>query len=172
MENSSRSCGCIFWIIIIVAITGWYFLSGTSNNSSNSSGSNSQTNRDASLTAQALPQNGAILNGTSDGSAGIEISAPSGASAYAKIKTSSGNTVVGFFIRSGSTAQVNVPPGIYSVQFATGETWYGKSDCFGSGTSYGQDKDVSLGYGDVMTYRLQRSSGGNFSPDSLKASDF
>ena len=90
-----------------------------------------------------------------------------------KLKDSSARTVVGFFVRSGSSAQVRVPEGTYSVQFAMGETWYGKKKCFGEGTtSYGQDKGVELGYGDVITYTLRYTPSGNFSMESLDASQF
>jgi len=129
-------------------------------------------NADASLTAQAEPGNGAILAGSSYGDAGVQVTASPDASAYVKVKDMAGNTKVGFFVRSGSTAEVRVPTGTYSVQFASGETWYGNSDCFGSKTSYGQDGGVTLRYGDIITYKLQRSTNGNFSMGSLDESEF
>ena len=89
-----------------------------------------------------------------------------------KVKDMSGRTVVGFYVSSGSTAEAYVPEGTYSVQFATGETWYGKSKRFGSKTSYGQDNSLSLGYGDMITYTLQRTTNGNFSMQSLNESQF
>lgn len=134
--------------------------------------SGGSSNADANLKPQSEPSNGAVLTGNSNGNAGVQVTAAPGESAYVKVKNISGGTAVGFFVRSGSTAQVNVPPGTYAVQFATGETWYGSSDCFGSRTSYGQDKSVALGNGDVVTYTLQRSSNGNFAPSQLNGSDF
>ena len=134
-----------------------------------SSGSN---NADANLQAQAEPSNGAILTGSSNGNAGVRVTAAPGESAYVKVKSAYGGTAVGFFVRSGSTAEALVPAGNYSVQFASGETWYGSSDCFGSRTSYGQDPNVSLGPGDVITYSLQQSTTGNFHMNSLNGSDF
>ena len=84
----------------------------------------------------------------------------------------SGYTVVGFFVSSGSTAEIYVPEGTYSIQFAMGDTWYGKNNCFGNNTSYGQDASISLGYGEVVTYSLQRTPSGNFSMQSLNSSQF
>ena len=129
-------------------------------------------NADANLKAQAEPSNGAVLTGSSNGNAGVKVTTAPGESAYVKVKNLSGGTTVGFYVRSGSTAEVSVPAGTYSVQFATGETWYGAANCFGSKTSYGQDKSVALVNGDVVAYTLQRSSGGNFSMNPLNGSVF
>ena len=127
---------------------------------------------DENLTPQSEPANGAILNGTSSGQAAVRVTTAPGESAYVKVKSMSGGTAVGFYVRSGSTAEAYVPAGTYDVQFASGETWYGTSDCFGSKTSYGQDKGVALADGDRVSYTLQRSTSGNFSMGSLDSSDF
>lgn len=126
---------------------------------------------DENLVEKTMPSNGAILNGSNGGSSYVEVSA-SNANAYVKVKTSSGTTVVGFFVRSNSTARVSVAPGSYSIQFACGEKWYGNTLCFGSKTSYGQDPNVTLGYGEGVTYSLQLTANGNFSMGQLSASDF
>lgn len=149
-------------IILVISIVGCMLVACSGGSS----------NADSKLKAQSEPANGAVLTGSSNGNAGVQVTAAPGESAYVKVKKTSGNTVVGFFVRSGSTAEVRVPSGTYSVQFATGDTWYGSSDCFGSKTSYGQDKSVSLGDGDVITYSLQKSSNGNFNMSSLNGSEF
>lgn len=161
-KQSSRCYPLVITIILAMGLVGCMVL-GCSGGSGNA---------DANLKAQAEPSNGAVLTGSSGGNAAVKVTAAPGESAYVKVKGMSGGTAVGFFVRSGSTAQVSVPPGTYSVQFATGETWYGAANCFGSKTSYGQDKSVSLGNGDVVTYTLQRSTGGNFSMNPLNGSDF
>ena len=164
MVRSKKSIiGLASLIVLVVAIVGCTMYGCSSSKSSKT---------DANLTARSEPSNGSILDGSSSGGAGIKVTASSDASAYVKVKTKSGKTVVGFYVRAGKSAEVSIPAGTYSVQFAMGSTWYGSSDCFGSSTSYGQDSNVSLGNGEVMTYRLQRSTSGNFQMGSLKGSDF
>ena len=143
---------------------------GGSSGGSGGSPGRSQLNPDASLTEQPMPSNGEILNGSSYGDAGVGVTA-SNTDAYVKVKDSSG-TVVGFFVRSGQTAEAYFAPGTYDVQFAMGTTWYGLDHLFGSKTSYGQDRGVTLGYGELMSYDLRLSASGNFSMDSLSGSDF
>jgi hypothetical protein len=122
--------------------------------------------------SETPPYNGEVLDGSSGGDAAVQVNTAPGESAYVKVKDMSGRTVVGFYMSSGSTAEAYVPEGTYSVQFATGETRYGKSKRFGSKTSYGQDNSLSLGYGDTITYTLQRTTNGNFSMQSLNESQF
>lgn len=189
MAGSSKSSGCLVWIVIIAVIIIAPTVLGD-NDSGGSSGSNTgsatqttQTNNatqntytptdpDANLTPKTLPQNGKVLNGSEGGYAGVKVTASYGENAYVKVKDAQGKTVVGFFVRAGSTAQVYVPEGTYTVQFAMGDTWYGKKKCFGSKTAYGQDEGVSLGYGDLITYTLQKTTSGNFSMQSLDESQF
>lgn len=127
---------------------------------------------DANLVEQPLPENGAILDGVSDGYAGVGINASPEENVYVKIKDPSGYTVVGFFVTAGSSAEVYVPEGTYSAQFASGTTWYGPNDCFGSKTSYGQDDNLVLGYGEMVTYTLELSPSGNFSLGQLNGAEF
>lgn len=146
---------------------------GSSKSSSSSSASSSaSSSTSSSAKAQSQPANGTILDGSSNGNAGVEVHASSDASVYVKVKTTSGSTVVGFYVRAGSTASVDVPTGTYNIQFASGKTWYGTSGVFGSGTSYGQDPSVTLDYGDVIEYTLQPVSNGNFAMSSLDGSRF
>lgn len=172
MSDASDKNGCwdvistiIGAIIILVLFTG--LSKGCSSSSDESSSSNTSTK---GYTAQATPQNGAVLSGSSRGDAAVRISA-SNANAYVKIKKSN-RTVVSFFVRSGSTAEVNISPDTYSVQFALGDTWYGTTACFGDDTSYGQDEKATIKYGEILSYDLKRSSTGNFSMQKLDASEF
>ena len=41
-----------------------------------------------------------------------------------------------FFVRSGETAAVRVPIGVYELRFAAGEKWYGEEYLFGPETAY------------------------------------
>ena len=180
MARSSGNAGCFIYVVIFVVVIAITMVSVPSGNSNQSkSGAATQTNTagsaknpDANLTPQTPPGNGAILNGSEGGNAGVQVSAAPETNAYVKVKDASGYTVVGFYVSSGSTAQVHVPEGNYSVQFALGGTWYGMGNIFGSRTSFGQDGNVSLGDGDMITYSLQVTAGGNFSMQSLDGSQF
>jgi hypothetical protein len=39
-------------------------------------------------------------------------------------------------VRSGETASVNVPLGVYKIKIASGEKWYGSNKMFGPQTHY------------------------------------
>ena len=184
----SGNGGGFFKLIGVIAIIALLIMFGNSNSGgSGNTSSNTHTSQssstyqgstttsadpDAKLTPQTRPQTGTILDGSEGGYAGVQVNAAPNASAYVKVKDMSGYTVVGFFVNAGSNAQIYVPEGTYNIQFAMGETWYGKSNRFGSKTSFGQDSSVSLGYGDVITYTLQPTSSGNFSMQSLDGSQF
>ena len=158
---------CILVLAIIVALA----FAGCGSSSSGRSKSDMLQSLDAYAQTTA-PSNGAILDGSSSGNSGIEVKAPSSKSVYVKVVKTSGSTQVGFYVAAGNTASVNVPSGSYAVHFAIGQTWYGKSNRFGNDTSYGQDNSLSLGSGDVMSYTLSVSSGGNWNMGSLSASNF
>lgn len=186
MCSSRKSVLMVLIAVIVVATVGITMLgcSSSSNTNKPSTNQTTQTNNnatnnanvpkdpDANLTAQTPPENGAILDGYESGYCAVEVNASPSSNAYVKVKDESGDTVVGFFVSAGSTASAYVPEGVYSVQFAMGQTWYGQDDCFGSKTSYGQDDDLFLEYGDVVTYTLQLSSSGNFTMGALNANEF
>ncbi len=52
-----------------------------------------------------------------------------------------GDKVVCFYVRGNSTATVDVPSGVYELKMASGSTWYGEKDYFGTYTSYSKDPD-------------------------------
>ena len=190
MTSSSNSKRRLIWMALIAVLVAVPMVFGcspsggssksnannntqtTQTNKAQQQNTNKPTNPDANLTPQTPPYTGEVLDGSSGGDAAVKVNTAPGANAYVKVKDMSGRTVVGFYVSSGSTAEAYVPEGTYSVQFATGETWYGKSKRFGNKTSYGQDNSLSLGYGDMITYTLQRTTNGNFSMQSLNESQF
>ena len=176
MNASTKTRKHILAIACAVAMVAALALAGCGSYGSSSSGGSRSGSSSSSSSpapqAQTLPSNGHIFSGSSTGDAGIEITAASSESCWAKVYTSSGKLQISFFIRAGKTVYVDVPAGTYTIHFATGKTWYGTGDKFGSGTSYGQDKSVRIDSGYYMTYTLQASSGGNWSPSSLDASNF
>lgn len=188
-SSSNGSGGCLWIVVIIVGLLVWGGIgnnshsnntvpSSTSSSSSSIASSNNtkaytsnNANSKPKLKAKKKPKNGAILSGSSHGYSGVRVKTSTGTCAYVKVKNG-GKTLVSFFVRGGSSAEVRVPTGTYSVQFATGSKWYGKKHRFGESTSYGQDKSVTLGYGQQISYTLERVSNGNFSMSALDGSEF
>ena len=154
--------------LVIAATLG---LAACSSGSSSSSSSGSKSS-DSNLTPQSLPSNGYIFSGNSSGSSSIEVKASSSESCWVKVYTSSGKLQISFFVQAGKTATVNVPSGTYSIHFASGKTWYGKSNLFGSKTAYGQDKSVTIQSGYILSYSLTSTTSGNWSMGSLDSSNF
>ena len=155
-------------IMAAFALCACYSSSGSSSSKSSSSSSSSSS----APAEQSLPANGHIFAGSESGTAGIEVTAPSSQSCWCKVLTTSGKTQISFFIRAGKTVHLDIPAGTYNIHFACGSKWYGTTNRFGDGTSYGQDKSVTIDSGYYMTYTLQASSNGNWSMSGLSANDF
>ena len=52
------------------------------------------------------------------------------------VDANSGLFVLKVFVRSGETAELDVPIGTYIIKYAAGKTWYGEGRLFGPGTIY------------------------------------
>lgn len=146
------------FILIIVAIVN---------------GMTEDANLDAGLTPVTEPQSGTILSGKEvyDGSE-ITIHAASGDSCVVKLKTRSGTERISFYVRAGDTVTVGVPAEYLYVYFASGDTWYGKTDLFGSKTSYSMDDEIFDFTQYTCEYTLYPVSNGNFSETPIDADDF
>lgn len=129
---------------------------------SSSSGSYSDKN----LQEQALPSNGAVLQGASSGDCGLTLENKSASNYYVKIiKPGASKPTVSFFVRGKQSATVSLEPGSYEIRYAAGDTWYGTSDYFGSKGSYGlftgknQSTSFSFDQGYDYSLTLNTSSG-------------
>ena len=128
---------------------------------------------DAHLTPVAEPTSGTVLSGSEvyNGSE-ITIHASSGKSCVVKLKTRSGTERISFYVRAGDTVTVGVPAEYLYVYFATGDTWYGKANMFGSKTSYSMDDEVFDFTRYTCEYTLYPVSNGNFSQTPIDADEF
>lgn len=82
-----------------------------------------------------------------------------------------------FFVRSGETAAVRVPIGVYELRFAAGEKWYGEEYLFGPETAYrkaderfefrAEDEKVS-----GFTVELIKQINGNLKETVIRPTDF
>lgn len=128
---------------------------------------------DADLTPVTEPQSGTILSGREvyDGSE-ITIRAASGKSCVVKLKNRSGTERISFYVRAGDTVTVGVPSEYLYVYFATGDTWYGNTDLFGSKTNYSMDDEIFDFTKYTCEYTLYPVTNGNFSETPIDADDF
>jgi len=82
-----------------------------------------------------------------------------------------------FFVRSGQTADVRIPTGVYELRYAAGENWYGEEWLFGPDTVY-RRADEQLDFhteGDTVagfTVELIKQVNGNLGETPIKPSDF
>ena len=84
------------------------------------------------------------------------------------------------YVRSDSTARINVRDGSYTLKFASGERWYSEDELFGSGTSYSK-ANTTLEYETTVsgnawqawqTTLTLNTVSGNLSSTGIKADDF
>ena len=82
-----------------------------------------------------------------------------------------------FYVSAASSATVNTPPGVYTLFYACGDTWYGQKYLFGNDTSfYKSPEDIiltedSTSY-DILELTLYPVVGGNMSTVTIDESDF
>ncbi|MBQ4617260.1 MAG: hypothetical protein IJB27_02665 [Clostridia bacterium] len=132
-----------------------------------------QKSADAGLTPVSEPRSGEILSGYEVyGGSEITIRAESGHSCVVKLKTRTGTERMSFYVRAGDTVTVGVPAESLYVYFASGDTWYGKVDLFGSKTSYSMDDEIFDFSRYTCEYTLYPVSNGNFSQTPIDANAF
>lgn len=89
-----------------------------------------------------------------------------------KLKTSSGKTVLSFFVRANDTVTIGVPARVLYAYFAQGDTWYGWSSYFGESTVYSKDSSPTDFSNYTIEYTLYRVSNGNLSLTPVDEDDF
>lgn len=82
-----------------------------------------------------------------------------------------------FYVSPSSSVKCKVPIGVYRLYYATGDTWYGRHDLFGSGTMYFTSDELLNFYADSEYYNgttleLWRQTSGNFETEIIDAADF
>jgi hypothetical protein len=130
-------------------------------------------NVDAGLTPVADPASGTILSGSTvyDGSE-ITIHAAGGESCVVKLKTRSGAERMSFYVRAGDTVTVKVPSEHLYVFFASGDTWYGKTDLFGEKTNYQMVETIKNFVDYTFEFTLYKVSNGNLTLKNIDADAF
>ena len=128
---------------------------------------------DADLTPVAEPQSGTILSGEEvlDGSK-ITIYAASSNACVVKLKDLSNADCMSFYVRAGDTVTISVPREFMYVYFASGNTWYGEEDLFGSQTSYQKDGSIKDFTSYTWEFKLYPVSNGNLKLKNVNKVDF
>lgn len=94
---------------------------------------------------------------------------------YAKlVDPSTGYTRMAIFIRNGEIASdMDVPAGTYELRYASGDSWYGETELFGSSTSYSKAESLfTFGNGSGYTVELYKQVNGNLHTNSIDKDDF
>lgn len=93
------------------------------------------------------------------------------------VDANTGQPVLSVFVRSGETASIKIPLGIYKANIASGEKWYGETKLFGNGTIVKQGNAPLNFYSagnSIMghTLTLAGTINGNFPTRQLPADAF
>lgn len=125
--------------------------------------------------AQPLPENGAVEFYVNDDQvAPFSVQTQAGSQHYYLkiLRASDMEPVATLFVRSGESAQIQMPLGSYVLHYATGKTWYGKEYLFGPETirskadqpfAFRDTGDAYEGY----TLDLVQQEGGNLATSHL-----
>lgn len=135
----------------------------------------------SNLIMQPLPQNGAVVRYSSaEPIAPFSVSTRRGdGNFFVKLADtrSPKKAIVTVFIRDGMTAEIDVPLGTYELKYATGTSWYGAKDLFGSSTRYAKADETFTfrtegnrvsGY----SVELHLQANGNLETDPISADEF
>ena len=149
----------------------------TSYNSSNSKQTDAVT--EETLVAKTRPWSGRILQYPStDRVAPLTVKTSGLSDYYIFLKhTSIKSRSMAFYVQGGTSIDIDVPLGEYEIYYATGYTWYGLDNLFGSDTTYYKCEDtfpftyLSNTY-NGWTLTLYAVSNGNMDTERIDASDF
>lgn len=121
----------------------------------------------------SLPATGQVFIGKNkDCYSSLTIRSSSSESCYIKLKDAYGNDAFSFFVRAGTTVEVDVPEGKFYVYFAHGTDWYGTDLLFGPNTTYSKDDELLDFTQYSWEYTLYPVSNGNFSETPISEDEF
>ncbi len=126
-----------------------------------------------SKAALPWPDHGATWVGAGGGSGCLELSVPSGDSAY-YVKLKSGSTTVwDSFMRPGSTSSWAVPVGTYELSYGAGEEWFGPDDAFGPYGAYAEASEIfTFDQSSCWSVELILQVGGNLGTSGIDYTAF
>jgi hypothetical protein len=129
--------------------------------------------------AEPLPENGEVSKYANfDGLAPFEIKSPSGTNYLVKLTNAlTDDPIQTIFVRGGTTVEVKVPLGTFSVKYAAGDTWYGYRHLFGPMTVYSKASELFTFKNNGTSYNgytitLYKVRNGNLSTQQIDPGDF
>lgn len=138
----------------------------------------SKSNPDAGLSAVPIHNEEIIIEPDEEGLAPLTIETRGTEKYYVHLKPLGyEGSEMSFYVIGGQTAEVLVPLGYYELYYATGVTWYGLENLFGSKTERFKCDDTfdfyeEDGYYQGWTITLYKVSNGNMSTQEVSAEDF
>ncbi len=108
----------------------------------------------------------------------LQIQTQSGSDYFVKVsEIASGLDIETVYIRGGETVSIEVPLGTYEIKYASGDTWYGDDNLFGTDTSYSKADELFTfsenGYQiNGYTITLYQVVNGNLETVSIDPSQF
>lgn len=136
---------------------------------------------DAGLTKQEYPESGTPMYSYCDPServAPLTVKTSGNDAYYVKLVSLDNPTYyLTFFIRPGDTVEYLAPLGDFELRYASGTTWYGAEDLFGSNTAYTKSENVFSftfdgTYYNGYTVTLYPVENGNMQTEEIDASEF
>lgn len=135
------------------------------------------------LSPVAFPENGTVKARarieSNETLAPFKITVPSSHEYFyiALCNAASGEKEIGVYLDSGSTVEVEVPLGNYTLYYCSGDVWYGEAVLFGADGSYAKTDDIFSFYedGDYVYYNevtLYPVSNGNLDTEDIEYADF
>jgi hypothetical protein len=128
---------------------------------------------------EPLPENGEVSKyAYFEGLAPFEIKSSSGTNYLVKLtNASTGAPLQTIFVRGGTTVEVKVPLGTFSVKYAAGETWYGYRHLFGPMTAYSKADELFTFKNNGTSYTgytitLYKVRNGNLRTEQIDSGEF
>ena len=128
------------------------------------------------------PESGHVFSRNGNGDHVIKIINSNSSDAIVKLKDRSGKAVLSFYVRRGSTSQIdNIPTGDYKLFYATGENYSNKCDVFLDGMSasasdtydpYNTQYQDGFVYNTIYTYTLYKIADGNMRTRTIPIGSF
>lgn len=134
--------------------------------------------KDNSLNTGAVPYSTLYGYNSTDGDATFEFNAPPTSDVIITIKDTSDVVVRHAYIKKNEKLEIKIPHGYYQIFFIYGNSWCpvktapnGQNGFFLEDLSVNKDSGITINYGEVITYTLYTTFGGNFSPDKSNANE-
>lgn len=123
---------------------------------------------------QARPESGSVALNTAGGEKTVAeiIVHAANKNCVVRLKSTSGKTVISFFVRANETATVWVPPRTLYAYFAEGDTWYGWKYLFGDDATYSKDPTPTDFSNCSIEYTLYTVPNGNLTLTTIDEDDF